>query len=65
MAGMDVRIEIVRGMAGETVARDRRPLTFSVALMALGAIGERVHSRQWESRSPMDLEGLGVIPTPR
>ena len=62
---MDVRIEIVRGMAGETIARNRRPLPFSVALMALGTIGERVHAGQREARPAMNFERLHVVPSPR
>jgi hypothetical protein len=61
---MDVRIEIIGGMAGKAVARDGRPLPFPVALMALGAIGERVHAREREARSAMNLERLHVVPSP-
>jgi hypothetical protein len=60
---MDARIEIVGGMTGETVARDRRPLPFSVALMALGAIGQCMHPGQWEARPAMNLERLHVVPS--
>jgi hypothetical protein len=60
---MDVPIEIIRGVAGETVARNRRPLPFSIALMALGAIGERVHARQRKACAAMDLERLHVVPS--
>ena len=65
MARMDVRIEIVRGMAGEAVARNGGPLPFAVALMALGTIGERMHACQREARPAMNLERLRVIPSPR
>ncbi|RLB44378.1 MAG: hypothetical protein DRH30_01765 [Deltaproteobacteria bacterium] len=65
MARVNVRIEIIRGMAGETVARNRRPLPFSVALMALGTIGERVHPGQWEARPAMNFERLHVVPSSR
>jgi len=63
VARMNVRVEIVRGMAGEAIARNRGPLPFSVALMALGAVGERVHAGQWEARPPMNLERLHVVPS--
>jgi hypothetical protein len=61
---MDVRIEIIGGMAGETVAWNRRPLPFSVALMALGAVGERVHAGEWEAGPAMNLERLHIVPSP-
>jgi len=50
-------------MAGEAVARNGGPLPFSIALMALGAVGERVHTGQGEARPAMDLERLHVVPS--
>ena len=65
MAWMDARIEVVGCVAGEAVALNRGPLPLSVAQMAFGAIGQRVHARQRESRSAMDFKRLEVIPSSR
>jgi len=51
MARVDVRIEIVRGMAGEAIARHGRPLPLAGSLMALGAVG----------LGDRDLEGLDAF----
>ena len=64
VVGMNTRIEVVGGMAGETIARNRRPLPFSVALMTLGAVRERMHAGQGEAGSAMNFERLRVVPPP-
>jgi hypothetical protein len=52
-------------MTREAIGFDRSPLPFAIAQMALCAVGERMHSGQWESRPSVDFERLHVVPTSR
>jgi hypothetical protein len=52
-------------MTSEAIARHGRPLPFAVSLMALRAVGKRMHSGEGEARSSVNLERFGVIPALR
>jgi len=53
-----------RGSGGREGSRGS-PLPLAIALMTLGAVGERMHPGERESRPSMDLERLHVVPTSR
>lgn len=65
VARMDTGVQVVGRVACEAVGLDRSPLPLAIALMTLGAVGERMHPGERESRPSMDLERLHVVPTSR